>query len=186
MDFENIIAANKERFIALLRDNVGRIGIEDLIAWLETTDFYHAPASTRFHEAYEGGLLEHSLAVYDTFWERFMSVPATPAERETAAICTLLHDVCKANLYTVEMRNRKNEAGAWENVPYYAVNDQFPYGHGEKSVFLIERFLRLFPDEAVAYAGTWADLMMRFAAGLTPNRTHLRSIRSRQLCTSRT
>ena len=48
------------------------------------------------------------------------------------------------------MRNRKNDRGEWEKVPFYAIDDQFPYGHGEKSVYLIERFVRLKTEEAVA------------------------------------
>lgn len=144
------LTSNKERFFELLDCNVGRPGLKKLLAWLETTDFFVAPASTRFHEAYEGGLLEHSLAVYDAFNEFFMPDMSTPEEKESAAICTLLHDLCKANFYVVELRNRKNERGAWEKVPFYTVQDQFAFGHGEKSVYLIERFMRLKPNEAIA------------------------------------
>ena len=67
------------------------------------------------------------------------------------AICALLHDVCKAQFYKVSTRNVKNDVtGQWEKVPYYTVEDAFPYGHGEKSVFLIERFMRLKTSEAMA------------------------------------
>lgn len=139
---------NKNRFISLL-NGVGktRKGVDHLLAWLEKTDFYSAPASTRFHCSYEGGLLQHSLNVYDAFLKLFKDDGDAP---DSVAICTLLHDVCKCCFYTVEMRNRKNEDGTWERVPYYAVKDQFPMGHGEKSFYLIERFIRLKPEEAIA------------------------------------
>ena len=69
---------------------------------------------------------------------------------ESIAICGLLHDICKANFYTISYRNAKNERGQWEKVPYYTVDDQFPFGHGEKSVFVVERFMRLRENEAIA------------------------------------
>ena len=69
---------------------------------------------------------------------------------ESYTIVSLLHDLCKAGFYKTELRNRKNDRGEWEKVPVYAVDDQFPYGHGEKSVFLIERFMRLRTEEAIA------------------------------------
>ena len=104
--------------------------------------------STRFHAAYEGGLVEHSLNVYKVFMKKhFVEGEDDP---ESVAIATLLHDICKAGFYEVSYRNRKNEAGTWEKVPYYTINDRFPYGHGEKSVFLIERFMRLKNEEAFA------------------------------------
>ena len=139
---------NKERFMSILKPVAARRkGLEKLLEWLEKTDFFTAPASTRFHGAYEGGLLEHSLNVFDAFHKLFDS---DGDDQDEVAIITLLHDVCKSNFYTVEMRNRKNEHGAWVQVPFYTVEDQFPYGHGEKSVFLIERFMRLKTEEAVA------------------------------------
>ena len=115
---------------------------------METTDFFTAPASTRFHAAYEGGLLEHSLNVYQVFRDKHFEEGSD--DPESVAIVTLLHDLCKAGFYTIEMRNRKNDRGQWEKVPVYAIDDRFPYGHGEKSVFLIERFMRLKNEEAVA------------------------------------
>ena len=76
--------------------------------------------------------------------------PDTDTE-ETYAIVALLHDLCKANFYKKGTRNVKNdETGKWEKVPSYSVEDMFPYGHGEKSVFLIERFMKLKVEEAVA------------------------------------
>lgn len=138
----------KGKFIALLTDVAQRRkGVDKLMGWLESTDFYKAPASTRFHGSHEGGLLEHSLNVYEAFQKLFGQ---DGNDADSVIICTLLHDVCKTGFYTVEMRNRKNEHGEWEKVPFYTINDQFPYGHGEKSVYLIERFVRLKTEEAVA------------------------------------
>lgn len=139
---------NKERFIDIFTKHIHRTGADKLLSWIESTDFFTAPASTRFHAAYEGGLLEHSLNVYDVFMEK--QYEEGKDNLESCAIVTLLHDLCKAGFYTVEMRNRKNEQGKWESVPFYAVDDKFPYGHGEKSVFLIERFMRLKNEEAMA------------------------------------
>lgn len=128
--------------------NITRAGSDKLLAWIKTTDFFSAPASTRFHSAYEGGLLDHSINVYDVIMSKHFD--AGTDDPESFAIISLLHDLCKAGFYTTEMRNRKNEHGEWERVPYYAIDDKFPYGHGEKSVFLIERFMKLKNDEAVA------------------------------------
>ncbi len=137
----------KAEFIAIYNEKITRKGADKLLAWLENQDFFTAPASTRYHAAYEGGLVEHSLNVYHVLMERF-----DPARdnAESFALVSLLHDVCKTGFYAIEMRNRKNKLGQWESVPFYTVDDQFPYGHGEKSVYLIERFLRLTTEEAVA------------------------------------
>ncbi len=138
----------KQQFLDIFSEFVHRPGSAKLLEWMETTDFFTAPASTRFHAAYEGGLLEHSLNVYHVFRDKHFEEGTD--DPESAAIVTLLHDLCKAGFYTIEMRNRKNERGQWEKVPVYAIDDRFPYGHGEKSVFLIERFMKLKNEEAVA------------------------------------
>lgn len=139
---------NKELFLETFRKNVHRPGAEKLLAWMETTDFFTAPASTRFHAAYEGGLLDHSLNVYTVLTTKHYDAEADDLESMT--IVSLLHDLCKAGFYKIELRNRKNDRGEWEKVPVYTVDDQFPYGHGEKSVYLIERFMRLKTEEAMA------------------------------------
>ena len=140
---------NKELFLSTFRKNVQRPGAEKLLAWMETTDFFTAPASTRFHAAYEGGLLDHSMNVYNVLISKHFD-PASD-DIESFTIVSLLHDLCKANYYKPGTRNVKNEAtGQWEKVPSYSVEDLFPYGHGEKSVFLIERFMKLHIEEAVA------------------------------------
>ena len=140
---------NKELFLSTFRKNVQRPGAEKLLAWMETTDFFTAPASTRFHAAYEGGLLDHSMNVYNVLISKHFD-PASD-DIESFTIVSLLHDLCKANYYKKGTRNVKNDAtGQWEKVPSYSVEDLFPYGHGEKSVFLIERFMKLKVEEAVA------------------------------------
>ena len=145
----------KDEFVQIFNDNIHREGATELLKWLESTDFFTAPASTKYHSCHEGGLCEHSLNVYNrlTRADDLGMVEAISNGKlvaETLAICGLLHDVCKANFYTVQMRNVKNESGQWEKKPYYAVDEKFPFGHGEKSVFLIERFMKLTPEEAVA------------------------------------
>ena len=138
----------KEEFIRIFQENIHREGAGALLSWMQTTDFFTAPASTRFHGACEGGLVMHSVNVYRVLYQRFFTEGENP---ESYAICGLLHDLCKANFYKPGFRNVKNEeTGAWERVPSYSVADAFPYGHGEKSVYLIERFIRLKPAEAVA------------------------------------
>lgn len=150
----------KDRFIGLCQQLITRPGADKLLAWLETTDFFEAPASTRFHLSHPGGLVEHSIHVYERLLKLYISektepgqpVPYFPTveELETITICGLLHDLCKANFYGVEMRNRKNEQGQWEKYPFYVVNDQLPYGHGEKSVYIISSFMKLTREEAMA------------------------------------
>ena len=139
----------KEEFIKIFTANVHRSGSQELLNWLETTDFFTAPASTKYDCACLGGLVQHSVNVYYTLTERYFNNETDSPE--SFAICALLHDLCKAQFYKVSTRNVKNETtGAWEKQPFYAVEDLFPYGHGEKSVFLIERFMRLKPAEAMA------------------------------------
>ena len=151
----------REEFLSIFRQHVARPGADRLLDWLDhKTDFFTCPASTRFHGACEGGLCMHSLNVYHALHDNFFKEGDKVLREkyfeegdseESFAICALLHDLCKANYYKVSTRNVKNDAtGQWEKAPYYTVEDQFPYGHGEKSVFLIERFMRLKTEEAVA------------------------------------
>ena len=143
----------KEQFIELLR-STNREGIENLINFLEKSDFFKAPASTRFQGDYEGGLLEHSMKVYEIFKEKVKNASIEMnVSDDTIIISALLHDVCKANFYKVDYRNAKNELGVWEKVPYYTIDDQIPYGHGEKSVMMISEFIKLTPEEK--YAIRW-------------------------------
>lgn len=137
----------KEEFIRLLR-STGREGIEDVIQFLERTDFYKAPASTRFHGSHEGGLLEHSMKVYEILRENVKNaVVDLNVSEDTLIIVALLHDVCKVNFYKTDYRNAKNERGEWEKVPYYTIEDTIPYGHGEKSVMMISEYMKLTVEE---------------------------------------
>ena len=110
----------KDEFLRIYQENIKRPGAEEFLKWLESTDFFSAPASTRFHLAQPGGLVEHSVHVYERL----------------KALC--------------ELRNRKNDKGQWEQYPFYIVNDQLPYGHGEKSVYIINGFMKLTREEAMA------------------------------------
>ena len=147
------IQSLKERFIGLLR-KTKREGIEDLINFLEKSDFFTAPSSTRFHGAFKGGLLLHSLNVYDNFMKLKNSgiFPLDEKIDETSyVICPLLHDICKTYFYAEDTRNVKNkETGQWEQVPYYTIDDKIPYGHGEKSVLMISEYIKLYPYERMA------------------------------------
>lgn len=155
----------RDEFIRIYNENIHRKGADKLLAWLESTDFFKAPASTRFHLSRLGGLVEHSVHVYERLralcdFEAVGNKKFVAPEAEAIAVCGLLHDICKAYFYKIEMRNRKNDQGKWEQYPVYIVDDQFPYGHGEKSVFLIERLMRLLPEEAIAirwHMGGWDD-----------------------------
>lgn len=142
------IDSPKEKFIKAYNEAIKRQGSAELLNWMcEKTDFFSAPASSKFHNAFEGGLCEHSLNVYQVMIDNFNG----GNHDETMAICCLLHDLCKAEFYKVSQRNVKNEqTGQWEKVNYYTIEDKFPFGHGEKSVFLIERFMRLKVEEAIA------------------------------------
>lgn len=145
----------KEEFLTIYRENIHREGAEKLLDYMLKSDFFTAPASTRFHGSYEGGLLEHSLNVYHCLKDylardRAKNVYNMNYSEESIALCALLHDVCKMNFYKTDYRNAKNEMGVWEKVPYYTIEDNLPYGHGEKSVYIISGFMRLTREEAFA------------------------------------
>ena len=143
----------KEEFLNLLR-TVKRDGIENLIEFLEKSDFFTAPASTRFHGNFEGGLAEHSLKVYEILKHKVEhNIKGIKTEEESIIIIGLLHDICKTNFYKIDYRNAKNALGVWEKVPYYTIEDTIPYGHGEKSVMMISEYIKLTPEEK--YAIRW-------------------------------
>ena len=135
----------KEEFIELLK-STNREGMENLLNFLEKSDFYKAPASTRFHGNYEAGLLEHSLKVYEIYKEKIKQSGLETPEA-SVIISALLHDICKTNFYKVDYRNAKNARGEWEKVPYYAIEDTIPYGHGEKSVMMLTEYIKLTNEE---------------------------------------
>lgn len=155
----------EEYFTQLYKENIQREGSEKLLTWLKATDFFTAPASTKYHLSCAGGLCKHSINVYERLLSLYIQEIAkkeninaeevglhlTSAQKETIAICSLLHDLCKVNFYETEYRNKKNEeTGVWEKVPTYVVHDQLPYGHGEKSVYIISAFMKLTREEAMA------------------------------------
>lgn len=141
---------NKSKFQEIANKYIKREGIGNLLAWLDQTDFYDAPASTRFHNSFEGGLCLHSLNVWTNLCKLLHPFNEIQTNVETAAIITLFHDLCKVNLYKVEMRNVK-ENNVWVQKPYYTVDEEFPFGgHGAKSVYLIQKHMKLTDEEAVA------------------------------------
>ena len=157
----------KKLFLDLLK-SVNRPEIETLAEYIEhETDFFTAPASSKYHGAHEGGLVEHSIAVYDNLVEVNAGF-SQDYKRDTFIIIALLHDLCKANYYTIEYRNRKNESGQWEKYPCYIVNDQLPYGHGEKSVMIIQKFIQLTDEEIAAirwHMGGFDDAARSYGGG---------------------
>lgn len=147
----------KQEFLDIYKQYVHREGADKLLEYLLSTnsDFFTAPASTRYHGSFEEGLLEHSLNVYDCLKdylsrERAKETYKMKFSDESVAIVALLHDLCKVNFYKTDYRNSKNEKGIWEKVPYYTIDDQLPYGHGEKSVYIITSFMKLTREEAFA------------------------------------
>lgn len=145
-------------FIAVYQQTIKRPGADKLLQWLSERDFFRAPASTQYHANYPGGLSDHSLNVY----ERLLQLPGVEAySPETIAVVALLHDICKVGIYEPWYRNVKNETtGRWEQKQCYRVNDPMPYGHGEKSVYIIQRFMSLSTEEAMAirwHMGPWTD-----------------------------
>ena len=158
---EKQIEKNKEKVLGLLK-NTNRPGIDNLVDWMvDETDFFTAPASTRldYHGCYEGGLAEHSLNVYTLFDEKVERFNIDIGDDEKT-IATLLHDLCKANLYVPSFTEKGNRS---ESKPY-KVDDKFPIGHGEKSVFYAMRYIPLTEKEAVlirwhmgAFDSSWED-----------------------------
>lgn len=147
----------KEEFIKLYKENITREGGDKLLAYLDSpqSDFFTAPASTRFHGAFEGGLLEHSLNVYYCLVdylsrERVQITYGLSYSAESVAICALLHDLCKVNCYKKGTRNKKDQNGVWQTIPTFEYEDDMPYGHGEKSAYIISGFMRLTREEAFA------------------------------------
>lgn len=152
-----MIEKTKNEFIEIYKETITRPGSDKLLNYLlsEQSDFFTAPCSTRFHGSYAGGLAQHSINVYNCLKDylsrqRTKDVYGMNYTEESVALVSLLHDVCKMNFYSVDYRNAKNEQGVWEKVPYYTVNDQLPYGHGEKSVYIVSGFMRLTREEAFA------------------------------------
>ena len=149
--------AGREEFIEIYRQYIHREGSEELLDYLmNKSDFFTAPASARYHGSYAGGLCDHSLNVFHCLCDylarpRVQEVYGLDYDMESVAIVSLLHDLCKVGCYKAGTRNVKNEAtGQWEKVPTFFYEDKLPYGHGEKSVYIISGFMRLTREEAMA------------------------------------
>ncbi len=145
---------SKDEFLEIFYDKIERDGSERLLEWLEKSDFFIAPASSRRHSAYRGGLCDHSINVYKRLvrilnyeygenWHKVVS-------EESVAVMALLHDVCKVDTYKEDFKNVKDENGQWIKKPYYKIEEGLPYGHGEKSVYIISAFMKLTREEALA------------------------------------
>ena len=147
---------SKEVFLQIYRDNIHREGSDALLDYLEhKSDFFTSPASARFHGSYPGGLCEHSVNVYRCLEaylerERVRELYGLDYSPETVALVSLLHDVCKIGCYRAGTRNVKGPDGKWQSVPTFFYEDNLPYGHGEKSVYILSGFLRLTREEAMA------------------------------------
>lgn len=156
-----------EKFEQLLT-SVKRDGVDKLLAYIRKSDFYRAPASTRFHSCHDGGLLEHSLNLYECLLSKkqnpIWAEVLREIDDESLILVALLHDLCKSYLYVPEFKNKKvysdtgtkkDEGGRfdWQAVKGYSTDDKIPYGHGEKSVMMIEEFIKLKPIER--YAIRW-------------------------------
>lgn len=140
----------KQEFKAIVKEKIQRDGIDDLIKYLESRDFFYAPASSRFHNSFEGGLVDHSINVYKTLDTLNKSLYDGQLPDESVAISALFHDACKMDFYVKGFRNKKNDYGRWERVETWEINELFPIGHGEKSVILLQQFIKLTVAEVAA------------------------------------
>lgn len=193
------IEKNKKKFIRIATENISCKNRDKLLAWLEReSDFYEAPASARNHLAEPGGLCQHSLNVYKRLHkllhDEYEGIKNSPYNETSIAIVALFHDLCKANMYKPNCRNQKtydpekvaaaekwtvkHDAGGdfiWETLQAYDIDEKFIFGHGEKSVFILQQFMSLSVDEATAiryHMSSWQEGEAR-AAGDTFRRNPL-------------
>ncbi len=148
---------NKEKFIEIYNKHIRREGADKLLEYLTSPacDFFTAPASAKFHSSYEGGLVDHSINVYELLDSYLKSDRVKDSfgfeyTDESIAIVSLLHDLCKVNVYKKGFRNVKDEKGSWQRVDTFEYDDKLPYGHGEKSVYIISGYMKLTREEAFA------------------------------------
>ncbi len=143
----------KEEFIEIYKNNIKREGADNLLEFLQNSDFFSAPASSKFHSNYKGGLVQHSVNVYKRFKKIIISEYGENYQEkisdESLALISLLHDICKVNTFKEDFRNVKVD-GEWIKVPCYTIEDNLPYGHGEKSVYMISGFMKLTREESMA------------------------------------
>lgn len=163
---------NKETFIELLR-STNREGVEGMIEDLEKMGFFTAPASAGHHLNVEGGLVQHSLNTCRAalmVWEGMKKLEPTlegEVKRDSVIIASLLHDICKSDIYVRTVKKRKNSIGIWEDVEGYKVTyKSFPMGHGEKSLVLaLYSGMELTDAEMLAirwHMGAWGVNMSSF------------------------
>lgn len=171
---ENLIDVekNKQEFIDIVNKYVKRKGVDKLMGWLEKSDFFIAPASTRFHLACKGGLCQHSLNVYHRLSNEYLYeygfdiMEDDDKKMETIAIISLFHDICKVNFYKEDTRNVKDkETGQWIQQPYYTIDEKVPIGHGEKSVIILQQFMKLSMEEIIAINSHMGFSDSRFQGG---------------------
>ena len=173
------IQQNRQLFLDYCHQYVHREGLDKLLNYLEHTDFFEAPSSTKFHLNVRGGLCKHSLNVFETALsinkcillpkqKSGESIFSEPLSEESIAVAALFHDVCKCNMYKVTERWRKDEHNKWESYKAYEVSDDFPFGHGEKSCYIVSHYIRLMRDELLAMR--WHMGMYDVGEAGTPNR----------------
>ena len=158
----------KECFLKIYDSTIKREGAKELRDYLLKSDFFRAPASIRYHCAYEGGLCEHSVNTYRRLLANVKNEFGSDWEKryshETVAICGLLHDLCKIDYYKPDFRNVK-ENGEWVRKPCFTREEALPFGHGEKSVYIANSFLRLSREEAMAINWHMGGFDMRAKGG---------------------
>lgn len=149
------IMSEKEQYIQIFEQKIipVREGADKLLEWILSTDFFEAPASTKYHGAFEGGLCQHSLSVYNRLLNLNQCYQFGFAE-DTMALVALCHDLCKCEFYKTRTRNVKDDVtGQWKKVPYYTIEEQWPYGfHGPKSTFIVQNYVKLSKEEGAAIA----------------------------------
>lgn len=170
----------KEEFLEIFKNNINREGSSELLKFLNNSDFFTAPASTKFHSAFSGGLCLHSINVYKRFLslikQEYGENYTDKVSNETIAIISLLHDICKVNYYEVDYKNVKKYCDngtkfdnkgrfEWETEEVFVVKDTLPYGHGEKSVYMISSFIKLSREEAMAINWHMGGFDLRVKAG---------------------
>ena len=178
MDTETL-RLNHDRYVETCRTHIHRQGLDDILERLEQNGFFEAPSSASYHLNEPGGLCLHSLNVFDTAVTIYKHI-AEPAilsgtspftsevSMESLAICTLFHDLCKVDMYHPSTKWKKSPEGRWVSYEGYDIHDNFPLGHGEKSVLLLYRYLHLTPNEMLAIR--WHMGMFDMGENGTPQR----------------
>lgn len=141
---------NKEKFLSICREKIPRDGLNELLYWLENSDFFTAPASTKYHGNYDGGLCEHSLNVYYEI-QKLNELYQLGFPEDTLAVVALFHDICKVNFYKKGFRNVKDETtGEWMKKEVWEIDEKIPLGHGEKSCIILQWYIKMTIPELLA------------------------------------